>query len=73
MVQLHAAHILYVSYVLLHMCLCGNFAKFCFCPLVKTVCACRRTSAAFALDRFCVSRDPPYPPWDVCAATPLDS
>ena len=26
-----------------------------------------------ALDRFCVSRDPPYPPWDVCAATPLDS
>ena len=24
-------------------------------------------------DRFRVSRDPPYPPWDVCAATPLDS
>ena len=46
MVQLHAAHILYVSYVLLHMCLYVNFAKFCPCPPVKTVCACRRTSAA---------------------------
>ena len=46
MVTLHAAHILYVSYVLLHMCLYVNFAKFCPCPPVKTVCACRRTRAA---------------------------
>ena len=61
MVQLHAAHILYVSYVLLHMCLCGNFAKFCLCPLSKAVCACRRTLAALHWTDFVfrVSGNPP--------------
>ena len=73
MVQLHAAHILYVSYVLLHMCLCGNFAKFCLCPLVKAVCACRRTLSTLHRTDFVFRVTHPTLPGDVCAATPLDS
>ena len=73
MVTLHAAHILYVSYVLVHMCLYVNFAKFCPCPPVKTVCACRRTSAALHWTGFVFRVTHPTLPGDVCAATPLDS
>ena len=55
------------------MCLCGNFAKFCFCPLSKTVCACRRTLAALHRTDFVFRVTHPTLPGDVCAATPLDS
>ena len=69
MVQLHAAHkdtsiCMCHMYVLLHIYV--SVWQLCKILLLSTVQDRVCVSAhecGLALDRFCVSRDPPYPPW----------